>query len=259
MNILVCVKQIPETESFVKIDDSGRWVQVDPSTAFRMNPFDEFAVEEALLIKETLSGTQIDALTVGPTRSAWVVRRAMGMGVDYGIHILVEDEGYLSPFVVAGWIAAYAQRRDYDLILTGAMAEDDQEGQVGPILAESLSLPCATSTIFEKLSPDQETVYVEREMEGGYRDILELQLPAVLTIQTGINRPRYPSLSNLLRAKKQRLQTIKTEALEQPEPRQSLLRLLTPQKSRSAHVLEGTREEKAAHLLQILRDKSIME
>jgi len=259
MKILVCVKQVPETESFVEIDDLGLWIQLDRSTPFRMNPFDEFAVEEALLIKETLSGTQIDALTVGPIRSAWVVRRAMGMGVDYGIHILVDHEGYLSPFVVAGWIAAYAQNRGYDLILTGAMAEDDQEGQVGPILAEFLSLPCATSTIFEKLSPDQKTLYVEREIEGGYRDILELQMPAVLTIQTGINKPRYPSLSNLLRAKKQKLETIKTNALEHPEPRQSLLRLLLPQKTRSALVLEGTEEEKAVHLLQILRDKSIME
>lgn len=259
MKILVCVKQVPETETALKIDDSGRRIQIDKSTLFRMNRFDEFAVEEALLIKETFSDTRIDALTVGPTRSAMVVRRAMGMGADHGIHILMENEGFLSPFAIASWIAAYAQNNAYDLILAGVMAEDDMEGQVGPMVAERLSLPCATSAIFEKLAPDKKSIYVEREMEGGFRDTLELHLPALLTIQSGMNKPRYPSLSNILRAKKEKLETIEAMSIEQPKPPQSLVRLAYPQKLRSALVLRGTEQEKAAQLLQILGHKFLVQ
>jgi len=126
------------------------------------------------------------------------------------------------------------------------------------MIAELLSLPCATSTIFERLSPNNGTVYVEREIEGGLRDTLELSLPAVLTIQTGINKPRYPSLSNVLRAKKQKMETIEVSSSEQPEPKERVVRLALPKKSRSGVVLEGTQQEKAAQLLQILRDKSIL-
>jgi electron transfer flavoprotein beta subunit len=132
------------------------------------------------------------------------------------------------------------------------------QGMVGPMLAELLFLPCATFTVFEKISPGTETIYVEREIKGGYRDTLELKVPAVLTIQGGINKPRYPSLSNMLRAKHQKLETIAARLDEQPGPREELMRVSYPQKSRSCMVLKGNQQEKAAQLLKILREKTLI-
>ncbi|MCP4755725.1 MAG: electron transfer flavoprotein subunit beta/FixA family protein [Proteobacteria bacterium] len=261
MKLLVCVKHVPEfePEEVVRIDEAARGIITGKSTKFRMNRFDEYSVEEALQIKETFPDTRIDIVTVGPEPSAMSVKRAMGMGADHGIHILTETDEYCSPFLVSSRLASLAESRNYDLILAGVMSEDEMQGQVGSMVAEFLSLPCATAVISEKLSPDEGTVYVEREIEGGYRDMLELQLPAVLTIQTGINQPRYPSLSNVMRAKKAKLEEIRADSLGQSDSRQSLLRLAYPQKSRAGEVLEGSQEEKAERLLKILREKSFIE
>jgi electron transfer flavoprotein beta subunit len=258
MKILVCVKQVPEPGSVIGIDDSERWIRAEKSTTYKMNRFDEFAVEEALLIRQAFPGTRVDVLSVGPDRAAMVVKRAIGMGADNGVHMAIEDHGYLNPLTVASLIAGYARDRHYDLIFTGVMAEDDMQGMVGPMLAELLFLPCATFTVFEKISPGTETIYVEREIKGGYRDTLELKVPAVLTIQGGINKPRYPSLSNMLRAKHQKLETIVARPYEQPGPREELMRVSYPQKSRSCMVLEGSRQEKAAQLLKILKGKTLI-
>jgi electron transfer flavoprotein beta subunit len=258
MKILVCVKQVPESDAAIKMDDCARWIRPEKSISYKMNRFDEFAVEESVLIKEAFPGTRVDAISVGPVRAAMVVKRAIGMGADNGVHVETEGHGYLNPLAVASLIAGYARDRQYNLILTGIMSEDAMHGMVGPMLAELLSLPCATSVIFEKIFPGTETICVEREIKGGYRDTLELQCPAVLTIQGGINKPRYPSLSNMLRARHQKLETIVAGPDEQPGPLEEVMRVSYPQKSRSGMVLEGGREEKAVRLLKILREKTLI-
>jgi electron transfer flavoprotein beta subunit len=258
MKILVCVKQVPESEAAIRIDQTSQWIQIERSSSFRMNRFDEFAVEEALLIKGAFPGTTVDAITVGPERTAMTLKRAMGMGADHGIHIVRGEEGYISPFLTAYWMASYARERDYGLILAGVMSEDYMQCQVGPMLAEYLSLPCATSVISRQFSSDLRRVYVEREIEGGFRDTLDLGLPALITLQSGINRPRYPSLSNMLRAKKQEMEIIQADSLGHPEPRQEVIGMSYPSRSRSGLVLDGTQEEKARKLLMILREKSLI-
>jgi electron transfer flavoprotein beta subunit len=258
MKILVCIKQVPESENLILIADGNDWIQTDEISEFKMNRLDEFAVEEAVLIKAAFSDTKIDALSVGPDRAMEVVKRSIGMGADAGIHINTESEGYHSSFEIAAWIAEYARREPYDLILTGAMSEDNMQGQVGPMIARQLSLPCATAVIFEKIASDRATIYVEREIEGGHRDTLELPLPAVLTIQSGINTPRYPSLSNLLRANKQELKSTKTEDLVKLAARENLIELVYPHKTRSGTVLKGTEAEKATQLIRILGEKALL-
>lgn len=257
MKILVCVKQVPESESPIRPDHAG-WVQTDAISEYKMNRLDEFAVEEAVLIKEASTGTEIDIITVGPERSAQVVKRAIGMGADEGVHIITESEGYRSSFEIAAWIAEYAQGINYDLILSGAMSEDHMQGQVGPMLAARLALPWATFVVFERITPDKKTIYVEREIEGGNRDTLEIQLPAVLTVQSGINSPRYPALSNLLRANKQVLKTIHAGDLKKPPVRDDLVEVVYPEKSRTAMVLQGSSQEKATRLLTILRENALL-
>jgi len=259
MNILVCIKQVCESESPIQIDDHARWIQTDAITGYKMNRLDEFAVEEAVLLKQAYPGTNIDAITLGPDRSAEVIRRAIGMGVDHGVHMITESEGYLNPFAIAASLADYARDKHYTLILTGVMSEDQMQGQVGPMIAACLSLPWATAVIRQQMAPDTKSVFVEREIEGGSRDTLQLQLPAVLTIQSGINRPRYPSLSNLLRANKQKLETFQADDSTQPQLRENVVRVTYPEKSRSGTFLTGTQQEKATQLLRLLREKTLLQ
>jgi electron transfer flavoprotein beta subunit len=258
MKILVCVKQVPDSENPIHIDVKGGWIDRDAITEFKMNRLDEYAVEEALLIKASFPDTRIDIITVGPDRCEAVVRRAIGMGADSGVHIRSESDGYQSPWGVAAAVAGFARDKNYALILTGAMSEDSMQGQVGPMLAACLGCGWATSVIFEKVASDTKTIYVEREIENGHRAGLELKLPAVITIQSGINTPRWPSLSNLLRANSQELKQVAMVDLAQIQQMEHPAAVVYPQKSRAGLMLPGSRTEKAARLLAVLREKSFL-
>lgn len=256
MNLLVCVKQVPDSETPIEIDASAPWVMTGRGTEFRTNRYDEYAVEEAVRLKENFGGSSIDVLSVGPARSDAVIRRAIGMGADNGIHVMTPEDGFCDPFTIASWIAAVARGRAYDLILTGILSEDMMQGQVGPMVAELLSLPCATAVVGLTLSPDGHAIEVEREIEGGCRDLAALELPALITVQSGINRPRYPSLSNLLRANRLSIQTLEAVTLDAPGGRQIVKQVRLPRQTRAGMVLTGTPEEKADRLLQILHERS---
>jgi electron transfer flavoprotein beta subunit len=258
MKILVCIKQVPDPESSILIDNSAAWIKSEEISEFRMSRLDEFALEEAVLIKEAFSDVLIDVISAGPGRATEVIRRSIGMGADAGIHIDTESEGYCSSFEIASWIAEYARDKPYDLILTGAMSEDNMQGQVGPMIAKRLHRSCATAVISEKMAPDRKTIYVEREIEGGNRDTLKLQMPAVLTIQSGINSPRYPSLSNLLRANKQKLTQLHISNFGKRSSPEKIAQIVYPQKTRSGTVLDGTEEEKAKQLFGILRERALL-
>jgi electron transfer flavoprotein beta subunit len=259
MRILVCVKEVPETESPINLDEASKWIDSADSQYFRMNRYDECAVEEAIRIKENHPETFIDVLTVGPQRAQKVLTRAVGMGADQGIHILYENQGYISPFTTASWIVKYAKDKVYDLILVGVMSEDAMQGQTGLMLAELLSIPCVTSVILEQLSSDRKSTYIEREIEAGRRECLEIALPAVLAVQTGMNQPRYPTLSNMLRAKKMVFETIDAESLGSPELREKIINIGYPEKTRAGVILDVTLEEKAAGLIRLLERKSLVD
>ena len=194
-------------------------------------------MEEALRIKEAFPDTLVDVISVGPARAADAIRRALGMGADNGIHVVTGEGQVPDAYQTAWWIASFARDRGYRLILAGAMSEDLMQGQVGPMIAELLSMPCATFVVDQRIQADNGTVIAQRGIEGGYRQTVELDLPAVLTLQASINRPRYPSLSNMLRAGKQDLEIVEPDPLEQAGPRMETIRLETPEKSRSGVVL----------------------
>jgi len=260
MKLLVCVKQVPDSEAHLLINQEGSWIAHEDKTAFRMNRFNEFALEEALLIRDQNSHdekTSIDAISVGPPRVSFTLKKAMAMGVDEGIHILEDQDRYMSPFDTASLIASYAKKKGYDLILAGVMAEDDMHCLVGQFIAEILEYPCATSVIHQKIINDNE-IYVEREIETGRRICLQLNLPAVLTIQSGINAPRYPSLSNVIRAKDQKIVPIDAQKLRIREKREELISLSYPEPSSKGLILDGTQREKAQALLRIMHEKSFI-
>jgi len=258
MKILVCIKQVADSSETLQVDERTGLLSYEENTAFRMNRFDEFTLEEALLIKERFPGTMVDALSVGPERVSATLQRAMGMGADHGIHILNRAGGYTSPFTVASVVAECARARNYDLIMTGVMAEDTMASQTGQLIAALLDLPCATSVIKEQVRPESADIAVEREIEGGSRETVQLKLPAVLTIQPGINFPRYPSFSKVMRARTYPQELIRAEDLEIQESRESCRGVRIPEASSQGVFIEGSPAEKARKVMNILHEKSLL-
>ena len=258
MKILVCVKQIPDSAETLSIDDAAPCIIYEEACVFRMNRYDEFALEEALRIRERFPGSAVDALSVGPDRVKKTIQKSLEMGADHGIHIREESRDYLDPAARASLIEQYARRRAYDLILTGIMAEDDMECQVGQILAEKLGWPCATSIMHQNISSAGLEVSVEREIEGGAREGLTIALPALLSVQSGINTPRYPSLSNVLRARTQEIETIENLETRPIMATQTITGLSYPDAGATGEFFEGTPVDKARELVRVLHEHSIL-
>ena len=258
MKILVCVKQVADTEARFSVAADNKSLRYDKDTVYRMNRFDEFALEEALRIKKAINRSVVDIISVGPQRVRKAVRRAMEIGADNGFHILIEQEGYLSPWTTAGLIAGFAAKNAYDLILTGAMSEDDMHGQTGQMVAGLLNIPAASSVILEQLKEKENTIYVEREIDATKREAVVLKLPALLTIQSGINMPRYPALSHVLRARQQDITTIAAEELSPNYGYEKIKNITSVAAARKCVFLDGTVEQKAAKLREILRGKSLL-
>ncbi len=258
MKILVCIKAVPEPEHAICTGKDIPEVNVDDATDMRMNRFDEFAVEEAVLIKESFPETIVDVITMGPENAGKTIKRAIGMGADSGIHILSDYQTSCDAVAVSSSIAQIAKEKDYDLLLCGIMSEDMMQFAVGPMLAQYLSLSWATSVIKETIKPKDRKIYVERELEGGVATMLDINLPALLTIQSGINEPRYPSLSNLLRANKSRINVISAEALQPATASCRTVGYSYPEKTRAGLILKGTSKEKAEALLRILIKKTMV-
>ncbi len=256
MKILVCVKQVYMPGTDGTVDPAAAGMKYNPAN-FRLNSYDEYALEEALLIKERIHTTEIHAVSVGPERVEAVIKRAMEMGAGEGIHIRYDKEEQLTPYQIASLIASYARDKQYDMIMTGVMAEDDMQMQTGQMIAGILDYPYASSVILQEMRGDA-TVYVERECDARQRQCLEMEMPCILTIQSGINRPRYPSLSNILRAKQQKIATLDASDLRIPESREEIIRLFPPENKPKGVFLNGTQREKASQLLKILHEKSFL-
>ncbi len=253
MKVLVCIKQVYMSGTDMTIDTNTSWVHYKPG-GFRINGYDEYALEEALLIKECTDKTEVHALSVGPARVEAAVKRAMEMGADEGIHVRHDKEGYVSPYHAASLVAAYAKDKHYDIILTGVMAEDDMQMQTGQMIAGMLDYPYATSVMYQKMATGQ-SLYVERECDNRSRECIELSMPCVLSIQSGINKPRYPSLSNILRARQQKIIEVPAKDFDASENREKVIRIFIPELKPKGVFLQGSQREKAAELLRILHEK----
>jgi len=256
MKILVCIKQILDPDSPLTLEGSGTEVIPAGKALYRMNHFDEYALEEAFLIRDAFPGVTVDAISVGPARVETTLRKAIELGAHRGIHLRTGQDRLL-PVETASHIAWYVRDKGYDLILTGAMAEDDLAAQVGPTLAELLAWPAVSFVIAEKLSPDMKSIYVEQEREGGLREAFSLDLPAVLTIQSGLNRPRYPRLSQVLKARNQPLTVVAAGAAVGQKVEIASRRFLEPPRSADGVILTGTPREKAARLWEIITSKAL--
>ena len=252
MKILVCVKSVPNPTTTFRIAAAGADYE-ESGIVFGVNEYDLYAMEEAVRIKERFHDVEIAAVTVGPARAEAALRKAMTLGADRGLRIDDADQPASDALSVASLIAVWARDRNFELILAGVMSQDLQRGQTGPLLAQLLGLPCATTVVALKIAEDRKSLTCERELEGGLRERVELPLPALLTVQSGINNPRYASLTNVLRVKQLALPSLPAASLGPVRRSENLLRAFLPERSAACEFLEGDPARVAEQLLAKVR------
>ena len=254
MKILVCIKQVPDMESKFKIDGDGTWYD-QADLAWRMNEYDEYGVEQAVRLKEQVGDADLTVLCIGSDRVKETMKKALAMGCDRGAHILDENVSGKEPYQIASSIAAFAKGKDFDAVFTGMQSQDRGSAQVGILTAELLGLP-SVSTIVDFEYQDDGVVNLKRELEGGIKSLVSLKLPALFTCQLGLNKPRYPTLPNIMKAKKKELLTVPIEDLTTVEPRQQTAEIFLPEKKGGGLVLEGDISELTDELIRILKEKT---
>jgi electron transfer flavoprotein beta subunit len=257
MEIIVCVKRVPLTQEVdLEINPQKSDIRKD-MLAYSINEWDNYAVEEAILLKEKHGGNVI-AVTVGTEEDEEVLRRCLAMGADKAMRI---DPGDISldSVAVAKILAQAIKRRPHDLVLTGVQADDLNEGSVGTMVAEMLGLAHAAVVTDVELDGDAATVRVE--LEGGVEEVSKIRLPALLCIQTGINEPRYVSIMGIRKAAKKELNVVKVEDLglsrEELTPWTTVEELYLPPETEGAEFIEGDPATVAEEILRILKEKGV--
>ncbi len=251
MDIVVCVKQVPDTEQPIRIRPDGGGID-DQGVNWILNYYDEHAVEEALRIREKHGGT-VTVVCVGQPRAAEAIRTALAMGADEAVHVTDPALEGADALGVARVLAAVIGQMRYDLVLCGRLATDDNASVVGPALAEYLQLPQATA--ISKLELRNGLAVVEREVEGGV-ELLEVPLPAVFTVERTINEPRYPTLPGIMRAKRKEIRTLGLAELRlepnqvgAPASRVRYMRFEPPPRRQAGQVITPNSAEEAAQLI----------
>jgi electron transfer flavoprotein beta subunit len=218
-----------------------------------MNEPDAYALEESLRLKEKLGG-EVVACSAGPDRVAQVLREALARGADRAIHIAGAGFAAADAFVTADALAAAMKDEQFDLILTGLQSDDQGFAQTGVILAECLGLSHATIIMEVQADATNKSVRVKRELEGGWFQFVTMRLPAVLTIQSGINQLRYATLKGIMAAKKKEIRQVAPAAAAAAH--QSIARLYAPQKSKRTELIDGPPAEAARTLVKKLREEA---
>ncbi len=252
MKILVCVKQVPDTESRFTISQETNWYN-EEDLIYVLNEYDSYASEEAVRLKEKSENSELTVLTIGPQRSREVLVKVMGMGADKGVHILDPQEWKRDPFQKASIIARFCEDKKYDIIFFGLQSPDRGSGQVGPMVASILGLPCITNIV--RFEFREYYVIAERELERSVRARVKAKPPLIVTCQSGLNQPRYVSLMNRRRAQKKEITTLNVEELLDVEPLTKTERLYSPEKRTKGIVLEGNIHKTAEKLADILREQ----
>lgn len=253
MKLLVCIKQVPDLEARFRINAAGTWY-AEEDLAWRLNEYDEYAVEEAVRLRERYPDGELVVLSLGPERVREALKKALAMGADRAVHIQ-DDQAYSrDPRQIASAIAGYARSEGFDAIFTGLQSQDRGSAQVGVLLAGLLGLPAVTTVV--GFDCDGASATVRRELEGGVKALVRVRLPALFTCQLGLNTPRYPTLPNIMKAKKKEIIALAYGALAQGEALAETTRLAFPEKKGGALVLEGEAGQQAEQLIAILQDKT---
>jgi electron transfer flavoprotein beta subunit len=249
MKIAVCIKQVPTRDWQPRLNGSGTWIR-EQDASYEMNEPDAYALEESLRLKEKHAG-EVVVCSAGPARVSQVIREALARGADRAIHVEDDELARADAFAVAGALASAMSDETFDLILTGLQSDDQGFAQTGVILAERLGLPHAT--IIMEVQTDKGGLRVKRELEGGWFQWVTMSLPAVLTIQSGINQLRYATLKGIMAAKKKE---IRKAAPPAAVSRQKIVRLYVPEKAKKTEIIPGSPAQAAKELVRRLRDEA---
>lgn len=258
MDIIVCVKHVPDTESVIRPLPDGSAVATEDLN-YVLNPYDEFAVEEAVRIKESGGDSTVTVITGGPEDATKSLRTAIAMGADEAI--LLSDPAFLAtdPQGVAVILAAAIKTLPFDLILCGKQAVDDDSAQVGPALAEILGIPNVSVMTQLSLEGDGRKATVHREIEGA-TEVIECTLPAVLTAQKGLNEPRYPALPMIMKAKRKEIKTLDASALglspEDFAARTQSTGVSSPPPRKAGRILEGEVADVVREAVRLLTEEA---
>ncbi len=259
MQLLVTVSEVAAPDDDFEIDG----VEIDERyLTYDLNEWDEYAVEEAVQLSEAHDDIEVVTVTVGPERAEETIRQALAKGADRAIRVWDEDLAaatLLDPGAKAELLAAVAREEDPDLVLSGVQSADMAFGATGVALAETLGFEWAAVVNELDLDRERGVADVHRELEGGVEELTELDLPAVLTIQTGINDPRYASLRGIRQAQNKPLDVHSPADLgiDSPESTLELTDLTVPETESDATLFEGSPDETAADLAELLRDKGV--
>lgn len=254
MKIYVLLKRTFDTEEKITINNG---VIDDQGAAFIINPYDEYAIEEAIRLKDQHGGN-ITVISIGTEEAEKELRTALAMGCDQAVLINTEDDLEESdPYTTSTILAHYFKENEFDIILGGNVSVDKSSGQIGPRLAELLDIPYITT--ITKITIDGKTAIVERDVEGD-SEILETSLPLLVTAQQGLNEPRYPSLPGIMKAKKKTLEELELDDLHLDEndvaPKSMTIEVYLPPKKEAGKMLEGGLESQVKELLQLLRSEA---
>ena len=247
MKIAVLVKQVIGSESALEISQDQKWIDNSNAT-FVMNPPDNYAIEEAMLIKEKVGAGEVVIVSMGPQRVQKVIREGLSKGADRGIHIETESLNEIDPLYTSKVLAETLRDENFDLILSGLQSDDSGMGQTGVLLGELLNMSTATLAIETDI--DQNKIRVKRELESGWFQWVELESPSSISIQSGINQPRYPSLKGIMGAKKKEIKVI---LAPQVEKKQSVSEIFVPKKSKETEFIETDIDSTIERIVDILK------
>ena len=250
MRIAVCVKQVVTREWQVRVDESKTWVR-DHDASWELNEPDAYALEEALRLKEKHGG-EVVVISAGPARVVQVLREALARGADRAIHVQGDSLASADAFATAHALAAALKDESVDLVLTGLQSDDQGFASVGVILADKLGAP--HSTIIMDVQVEGSELKVKRELEGGWFQWIRMPLPAVLTIQSGINQLRYATLKGIMAAKKKEIKPV--AAPSGAASKQKIQQIYIPSKAKQTKLIQGTAAEAGKELVRVLRDEA---
>ena len=259
MKIVVCLKQVPHQDARLDLNAGGTWIQED-NIKFEINSYDTYALEEALRIKDK-GGAEVVVVSIGPERVTQALRTALGMGADRAVHVKDAASDGSDALVIARILAAVVKQESPDLVLCGLMADDGNFSAVPPMLAELADLPCATAVVKCDL---EGAVTVERELEGGALEVVQLPMPCLLAVQTGLNQVRYASLKGIMAAKKKPVD-VKSAAdlgvagqVGAGAAKAKVAKVYTPPKGQGATMITGTTEQVVGQLVNKIKELGLL-
>ena len=251
MKIAVLVKQVPGSESSLPIKDDQKWI--DESVAsYVMNPPDNYAIEEALLIKEKLGEGEVVIVSKGPERIQKVIREGLAKGADRAIH-LKEDTMATDPLNIAKSFSTVLKEENFDLIFTGLQSDDTGMGQTGVLIGEILGLSTATLVIETDIKENK--IKVKRELESGWFQWVTLPLPASISIQSGLNNPRYPSLKGIMGAKRKEIKVIPENEDNNRKQFQEIDKIFVPKTNKKTEFIDWDTDKSVTRIIEILKSE----